>query len=316
MASISRRLFLQGAGGLAWTTAGLGAYAFGFEPGLRLNVTSYRVTPPRWPDGFTLKAAVLADIHACEPWMPASRVRGIANLTNDLAPDIVFLLGDFSGGHRFVTGPVMPDEWGEAIAVLKAPLGVYSVLGNHDWWHGALPDMPADGAEGVRRALRSAGINVLENNAVRLTKNGQPFWVAGLGDQIGEPKAYRSFRSLDDLAGTLAQIKDPAPVILLAHEPIIFERVPDRVSLTLCGHTHGGQINLPILSQRVMRRYHRFDLVYGHIVQRDRHLIISAGLGTSYAPVRFMRPPEVVELTVEGCGRNPEPGSLVQKFFT
>lgn len=300
MASISRRLFLQGAGGLAWTTAGLGAYAFGFEPGLRLNVTSYRVTPPHWPNGLTLKAAVLADIHACEPWMPASRVRGIANLTNDLAPDIVFLLGDFSGGHRFVTGPVMPDEWGEALSVLKAPLGVYSVLGNHDWWHGALPGMPPDGAEGVRRALRSAGIDVLENNALRLTKNGQPFWVAGLGDQIGEPKADWRFRSLDDLAGTMAQIKDHAPLILLAHEPAVFLRVLDRVSLTLCGHTHGGQVNLPIFSQRFLRHHYGYDLVYGHIVQRNRHLIISAGLGTSYAPVRFMRPPEVVELTIGG----------------
>jgi predicted MPP superfamily phosphohydrolase len=303
MASISRRLFLQGAGGLAWTAAGLGAYAFGFEPGLRLNVTSYRVTPPRWPDGLTLKAAVLADLHACEPWMPASRVHGIANLTNDLAPDIIFLLGDFSGGHRFVTGPVMPDEWGEALSVLKAPLGVYAVLGNHDWWHGALPGMPADGAEGVRRALRSAGIDVLENNALRLTKNGQPFWVAGLGDQIGEPKAHWRFRSLDDLAGTMAQIKDHAPVILLAHEPAIFQRVPDRVSLTLCGHTHGGQVNLPVFSQRFLRHHYGSDLIYGHIVQRDHHLIISAGLGTSYAPVRFMRPPEVVELTVGGGGR-------------
>ena len=131
MKSISRRLFLQGAGGFAWATAGLGSYAFAFEPALRLNVTSYRVTPPRWPDGLTVKAAVLADIHACEPWMPASRVRGIANLTNDLSPDIVFLLGDFAGSH-----------------------GVYAVLGNHDWWHGPLPSMPADGAEGVRQALR------------------------------------------------------------------------------------------------------------------------------------------------------------------
>jgi hypothetical protein len=153
MASNSRRLFLQGVGGFAWATAGLGAYAMAFEPSLRLNVTSYRVTPPHWPDGLTLKAAMLADIHACEPWMPPSRVRGIANLTNDLAPDIVFLLGDYSGGHRFVTGPVMPDDWGEALSVLNAPLGVYSVLGNHDWWHGALPGMPADGAEGVRRAF-------------------------------------------------------------------------------------------------------------------------------------------------------------------
>ncbi|MGH6795133.1 MAG: metallophosphoesterase, partial [Methylocella sp.] len=214
-----------------------------------------------------------------------------------------FLLGDFSAGHRFVTVPVMPYEWGEALSVLKAPLGVSSGIGNHDWWHGALPGMPADGAEGVRRALRSAGIDVLENDALRLTKNGEPFWVAGLGDQIGEPKAHRRFRSLDDLAGTMAQIKDPAPVILLAHEPAIFERVPDRVSLTLCGHTHGGQINVPIYSQRLLRHYCGVDLFYGHIVQRDRHLIVSAGLGTSYAPVRFMRPPEVVELTIGGVRR-------------
>jgi hypothetical protein len=250
----------------------------------------------------TVKAVVLADIHACEPWMPASRVRGIANLTNDLSPDIVFLLGDFSGGHRFVTGPVMPEEWGEALSILKAPLGVHAVLGNHDWWHGALPGMPADDAEGVRQALRSAGIEVLENNALRVRKNGQPFWVAGLGDQMGELTGPRRFRGLDDLGGTLAQINDEAPVILLAHEPIIFRRVPDRVSLTLCGHTHGGQVNLPMITQDFMISHFGSDLVYGHIVESGRHLIISAGLGTSIAPVRFMRPPEVVQLTIGNGG--------------
>jgi predicted MPP superfamily phosphohydrolase len=311
MKTISRRLFLQGAGGLAWATSGLGAYAFVFEPALRLNVTSYRVTPPGWPDGLTVKAAVLADIHACEPWMPASRVRGIANLTNDLSPDIVFLLGDFSGGHRFVTGPVMPEEWGEALSVLKAPLGVYAVLGNHDWWHGPLPGMPADGAEGVRQALRSAGIKVLENDALRVTKDGQPFWVAGLGDQIGELIGSRRFVNLADLPGTMAQIKDSAPVILLAHEPAIFRRVPDRVSLTLCGHTHGGQVNLPFITNRIMHsRYFWYDLIYGHIVERGQHLIISAGLGTSNVPVRFMRPPEVVQLTLGG-GTLPSHPDLV-----
>src|ERR1700730_1999200 len=198
MASISRRLFLQGAGGLAWATAGLGAYACAFEPGLRLNVTSYHLTPPRWPDGLILKAALREDIHACEPWMPASRVRGIANLTNDLAPDIVFLLGDFSGGHRFVTGPVMPDEWGEALSVLKAPLGVYTVLGNHDWWHGALPGMPADGAEGVRRALRSAGIKpCAARNEKRPTVLGRGPWRSNRRT-AGVKAFYRPRRSCRD----------------------------------------------------------------------------------------------------------------------
>lgn len=303
MTSISRRLFLQGAGAFAWATAGLGSYAFAFEPALRLNITSYQVTPPRWPAGLVLKAVILADFHACEPWMPASRIRGIAHLTNDLSPDIVFMLGDFSGGHRFVTGPVMPEAWGEALSILKAPLGVHAVLGNHDWWHGPLPGMPADGAEGVRQALRAANITVLENDALRLNKNGQPFWVAGLGDQIGEPVGPRNFRSLADLPKTMAHIIDPAPVILLAHEPGIFRQVSDRVSLTLCGHTHGGQVNLGRVSKRYLRRhFYGLDLIYGHIVEENRHLIISAGLGTSTVPVRFNRPPEVVTLTV---GKNP-----------
>jgi predicted MPP superfamily phosphohydrolase len=162
--------------------------------------------------------------------------------------------------------------------------------------------MPADDAEGVRQALRSAGIEVLENNALRMRKNGQPFWVAGLGDQMGELTGPRRFRGLDDLGGTLAQINDEAPVILLAHEPIIFRRVPDRVPLTLCGHTHGGQVNLPMITQDFMISHFGSDLVYGHIVESGRHLIVSAGLGTSIAPVRFIRPPEVVQLTIGDGG--------------
>jgi uncharacterized protein len=300
MKSISRRLFLQSAGALGWAAGGVGSYAFALEPALSLVVTSYHVRPPRWPDGLILKAAVLADIHACEPWMPASRVRGIAQLTNDLKPDIVFLLGDFSGGHRFVTGPVMPEAWGDALSILKAPLGVYAVLGNHDWWHGALPGMPADGAEGVRRALRAAGIEVLENRALRLSMDGRPFWVAGLGDQIAELAGRRTARGHDDLAGTLAQVKDSAPILLLAHEPAIFGLVPDRVSLTLCGHMHGGQINLPLFTEGVLRHHYGAAWLYGQYVESGRHLIVSGGLGTSIAPVRFMRPPEVVELVIGG----------------
>ncbi|HTV33549.1 MAG TPA: metallophosphoesterase [Methylocella sp.] len=292
MKKLSRRLFLQCAGGLALAAAGTGSYAFGFEPALRLNITPYALKPPGWPSGLTVRAVVLADIHACEPWMPASRIRGIADLANALSPDIIFLLGDFAGGHNFVTGPVMPDEWGKALSVLTAPLGVYSILGNHDWWHGPLPNMPPDGAQGVRRALRAAGIEVLENHALHLMKDGHGFWVAGLGDQLFAPNVQA------DLPGTLAQITDADPVILLAHEPTIFRRVPERVSLTLCGHTHGGQVNLPMVTTKLSMRHDLSGLLYGHIVENDRHLIISAGLGTSIVPVRFLRPPEIVHLTI------------------
>src|ERR1700748_2119632 len=123
MAMLSRRLLMQGAGGLLLASSSLGAYACGIEPGLRLLVTSYRVSPPQWPLGLELKAAIIADIHACQPWMSAARLESIAEPTTALDPEIIFLLADFSGGHRFVTGPVMPEQWAEALSILKAPLG-------------------------------------------------------------------------------------------------------------------------------------------------------------------------------------------------
>ncbi len=296
MTEISRRLFLQVAGGALSAAAGFGSYALAFEPGLRLKVTRYFVSPPGWPADLSIRAVVLSDIHACEPWMPAARVRAIAELSNALRPDIVFLLGDFSGGHAILTEPVMPEEWGEALSILKAPLGSYAVLGNHDWLHGPLPGMPGDDAQGVRNALVAANVNVLENDAVRVVKDGRPFWVAGLGDQIAGPMNRAIRGGVDDLPGTLAQITDRAPVLMLAHEPQIFLKMPDRVALTLAGHTHGGQVNIPHVQARYARAFNH--LVYGHIIENNRNLIISGGLGTSHVPIRFMRPPELVEVTI------------------
>jgi len=300
MTLLTRRHFLQGAGGLFLTTAGLGSYAFALEPGFRLDVTRYRVTPPGWPPGLQVNAAIIADIHACEPMMSASRIRKIAELANGLHPDIIFLLGDFNAGHRYVTAAVFPEQWGEALSILKAPLGAYAILGNHDWWHGALPDTRGDDGESVRKALRQAGINVLENDAVRLTKDDAPFWVAGLGDQLALLVGWRHFEGIDDLQGTLAQVQDDAPILLLAHEPFVFHKVPERVALTLCGHTHGGQVNLPFITSAYAETEFGTRHIYGHVVEAGRHMIISAGLGESIAPVRFMRPPEVVHVTIGG----------------
>jgi uncharacterized protein len=297
---ITRRRLLQGAGGLILGSTACAGYAVAVEPGFMLEVTRYRIQPKTWPADLDLKIAIIADLHACEPLMPATRVRKIADIANAMQPDMTVLLGDFNGGHRFVTGPVMPDEWGEALSALKAPLGVHSILGNHDWWHGPLPTMRGDDAQGVRRALEAMNATVLENDVVRLQKNGKPFWLAGLGDQLAHRVGRHKFRGADDLSSTLAQITDDAPVVLLAHEPYVFHRVPDRVAVTLCGHTHGGQVNFPFVGPVIANERFGRDLVYGHMVDGDRHLVISAGLGTSIVPVRFMRPPEVVELTISG----------------
>src|SRR5690606_31354189 len=145
-------------------------------------------------------------------------------------------------------------------------------------------------------ALEGAGIPVYQNSAVRLEKEGRPFWVAGLGDQW----AFRGIGQsggVDDLVGTLDKITDDAPVILMVHEPDIFPRVPPRVALTLAGHTHGGQVTFagyaPIIPSKYGQRYR-----YGHIVEEGRNLIVSAGLGCSTLPIRFGAPPEIVLITV------------------
>jgi predicted MPP superfamily phosphohydrolase len=141
------------------------------------------------------------------------------------------------------------------------------------------------------------GIPVYSNRAARLEKDGHGFWLAGLEDQLallpGRKWGRSQMQGLDDLGGTLAQVSDDAPVILLAHEPDIFPRVPERVSLTLSGHTHGGQIRLfgysPVVPSRYGDRY-----AYGHIVENGRNIIVSGGLGCSIAPIRFGVPPEIL----------------------
>ena len=295
---LSRRALLLGTGGLALATPpGLGAYAIGVEPMLSPRVTRYRVTPPRWPEGVTLRIAAIADLHACEPFMSAARVRDIALATNALEPDVTVLLGDYNAGHGFVTGPVLPGEWAEALSVLRAPLGVYGILGNHDWWHGPLPNMPG-GPEEVRQGLRQAGIRVLENEVVPLEKDGHRIWLAGLADQLAYRRPGIGPRGADDLAATLRGVDDEAPVVLLAHEPDLFLRVPDRVGLTLSGHTHGGQVLVPGLGAPFS--FTRVFL-YGHFRTPQRHMIVSAGLGESGFPARLGMPPELVAVEMGGA---------------
>lgn len=298
---ITRRAILKGVAALGFSSFGLGAYAFGIEPRFRLDVTRHRLVPSGWPQGLQLRLAVIADLHAGEPYMPPSRIAEIVDRTNAIGADAILLLGDYAASHRWQTRVVPAREWATLLGGLRAPLGVHAVLGNHDWWDD--PGAQNNGHGPVRGAieLERAGIPVYENRAVRLSKGGQAFWIAGLGDQIalvaGRKGKWRQFHGVDDLPGTIAQVTDDAPVILMAHEPDIFPKVPPRVALTISGHTHGGQVRLAGFSPIVPSRFgNRF--AYGHVVEENRHLIVSGGLGCSMLPVRFGVPPEVVVIDI------------------
>ncbi|ACA18189.1 metallophosphoesterase [Methylobacterium sp. 4-46] len=295
----SRRQVLTGAAGLAALGAGAGLYGGAVEPAWRLVVTPYAPRPANWPRALSLRIAALADFHVGEPWMSLGRVEEIVAATNALAPDLVLLLGDYPGARPVALRRVALADFAKRLASLRAPLGVHAVLGNHDWWDDAAAQARRRGPVEARRVLEAQGITVLENAALRLVKDGQPFWLAGLADQ--EPFVPQGlWHGLADIPGTLAAVTDDAPVILMAHEPDIFPQVPGRVALTLAGHTHGGQVRLlghsPVTASRFGQRY-----VYGHVVENGRHLVVSGGLGLSRIPVRLGVPPEIVLVRLTGA---------------
>jgi predicted MPP superfamily phosphohydrolase len=295
---ISRRHFLRFLAGFGAFGASTAAYGIGVEPVLRLRVTRYNLLPPQWPADFQLKIAVIADLHACDPWMTLDHIAAIVERTNALNADIIVMLGDYVAGHSHVTRYVPAAEWAPVLAGLKAPLGVHAILGNHDWWEDHVVQRAGQGPTRARQALEAAGIPVYENDATRLTKDNRAFWLAGLGDQLAYVPARR-FRpvrriGVDDLTATLAKVTDDAPVILLAHEPDIAVRTPSRVALQLSGHTHGGQVRL-LGRSLVLPSGPR--LVYGH-VRINCDVIISGGLGCSFMPFRLGVPPEIVLVTL------------------
>jgi predicted MPP superfamily phosphohydrolase len=253
-------------------------WAFGIEPGM-LVVRHLRMELPGWKSD--LRVAVISDLHIGSPHVGLDKLQTIVERTNAENPALIVLLGDFVTGGPNGTrwgGFVEPEQTAAELKKLHAPLGVYAVLGNHDWWYNG---------PRVGRALTEAGIPVLENRAVHIGHAGQGFWLGGIADQWTRDP---------DIAGTLGQVTSDDPVLLITHNPDIFPDVPARVSLTLAAHTHGGQVNLPIIGRIVPTS--KLGYVAGEYVDHDRHLFVTTGIGTSIMPVRFGVPPEIVIMTL------------------
>lgn len=290
---LTRRGFLRGLLGIFLAGLFASAWAFFIEPALRLRIKRHRITRDDWT-ATPLRVAIISDLHVGEPFVTLRRVEKIVARANALKPDLVVLLGDYAAGHRYITKPVKIADVAPVLGQLEAPLGTFAILGNHDWWddrsaqrRGGLPNLYAD-------ALVANGIRHLSNQAIRL----DGFWLAGLEDQLAIARGGGRFDGLDDLPGTLAQIEDDgAPAILLAHEPDIFPKVPDRIALTLSGHTHGGQVRLfgwsPVVPSRYGNRY-----AYGHVREEGRDLVVSGGIGCSIAPIRLGVTPEITVIEI------------------
>jgi uncharacterized protein len=270
---------------LASLVAGALAFIWGFflEP-QRLVVTRAQLQLPSWPKELAgLKVALLADLHVGSPFWDVAALSRLVERTNAEQADLVLLAGDYQINDIPGGVHVGAEAIAQGLGRLRAPLGVFAVLGNHDWWN--------DG-ERTRRAFEAHGIHVLEESSVTLQHGGTTFFLVGLADQITR-------RSNPQAA--MATVPAGAPTLLLVHEPDVFEAFPRLAvspTLTLAGHTHGGQVRLPLLGRRVVPSDFGERYAYGHVVENGRHLYVTSGVGTSILPVRFMVPPEIAMLTL------------------
>ncbi|MHB1416301.1 MAG: metallophosphoesterase [Chloroflexota bacterium] len=277
---VSRRRFLRGAlasAGLFAAGGAFGGYAFYVEP-RAFEVTSLSLSPVKLPRGFSgLRIAQISDLHIGGP-LGADYYRAALKAVADLAADLIVSTGDHLSSLRSGEAALLT----ELLSGLWAPLGVYAILGNHDYWAGA-PSVVA--------ALRSAGVRVLRNEHVPLARGRDTLYLAGLDD---------AWEGQVDLAAALAGTPSAGRVVLLAHEPDLADEAArdERVCLQLSGHTHGGQVNIPGLPQvlpHLGRKYPRGLYRVG-----EMYVYTNRGLGVVGPGLRLNCRPEItlLELTV------------------
>ncbi len=239
------------------------------EDPVRREIT---LTVPDLPaDQSSYRVALISDIHYGNRAMRRERLDRIVATINAAHPDLVLIAGDFVNGHGGKTVPP-PAEMAAPLAKLRARDGMIAVLGNHDYWM----DTP-----GIRKALTAAGITVLENQPARRG----PLLIVGIGDR---------FSHHDDIAAAEASAAGQGGVpVVLTHSPDLVRDLPARLPLTLAGHTHCGQIVLPVIGG-IADHKHVYNPHYRCGVVRDgaRTTIVTGGVGSGGIPLRIGAEPD------------------------
>jgi predicted MPP superfamily phosphohydrolase len=240
---------------------------------------------PEGLDGFTV--AQVSDLHL-GPYVSIDHVRRSVSITNDLGADLVVLTGDYVYGSASYSAACAQE-----LVALKAPYGVYAVLGNHDMWAGPRQ---------VTEDLIAAGITVLRNDRQPLDMGPARLWLLGIKDTGYTGGPFGEFRAVwqenrDALAALLDGIPADEPRLLLAHNPDFNEMLPPgRIDLALCGHTHGGQVRLPLLGAPVVPSSFGQKYASGLVQGPNSPVYVTRGIGLIPPPVRINCRPEVTLL--------------------
>ena len=277
------------------------SYAYFIEPS-RLVVTSSDIRIAGWSkelDG--LRIVAISDIHGGSNGADDERLRQLVKTTNAVDPDLVVLLGDYvsqtgSSGNDGKRGLRMPVATvADHLSGLRSKLGVFAVLGNHDGWHGD---------EEIARELTSRRIQVLDGGLATVQHNGASLRILGLKDQlkIDSWEAYTA-----DARTLLAPTEGMGDVIILEHSPDVApiitagEPISKNLRLMIAGHTHGGQVWLPVLGRPIVPSGYGQRYAAGHTRDKGLDMFVTTGVGTSILPFRFMVPPEIAVLTIRSA---------------
>lgn len=236
------------------------------------------------PDLKGLKVVFVGDFHV-KP-NQKSRLEYVVKKINEEHPDLILSTGDFVSGHD-PKQSLSIEEIAQELSKLKPKYGFYTVLGNHDWWQSG---------EKIEKILEQNGIIVLGNENKKINIDGKTLYIAGVEDM--------DTRNID-LAKALTNTNHPA--ILLTHTPDVFPFVTDKsnskitgkVDLTLAGHTHGGQVNIPFIGPLIVPSDYGKKYAQGLIKENGKTIFVTKGIGTSILPVRFNCTPEIVVINFD-----------------